>query len=224
MRLAVYTALCGPKSRVQKPLWLREGIDYICFTDQPAISIPAPWQVRNIQAPNTQIPKVQDPNRIAKRYKVLPHLFLPEYPASIWVDANFKVTRGFDELAWELLACPVVLFKHFERDCIYDEANVCKAMGLDDPAVIDAQMARYRLRHFPEHYGLGECGTLLRRHQTEKCQTLMERWWQEICEGSRRDQLSFMYAAWAIGYREQVRILPRTARDGWHHEWTPHLK
>jgi hypothetical protein len=227
-RVAVYTALCGPKSRVVAPLWRPDYVDYICFTDQPAASIPAPWQVRPLESCSP------DPNRTAKRYKVLPHWCLPEYATTIWVDANFRVTRGFEELLPQLAATPLLLFRHFERDCAYAEAEVCKAMGLDDPVIIDAQMARYRALGFPENFGLGENGTLLRRN-TPEIRALMQRWWEEIQQGSRRDQLSLMPLVWqnvgrasgptsaALDGSTLVKILPRTARDGYHHEWLPHL-
>jgi hypothetical protein len=218
MRVLVYTALCGPKSQVPVPAWRHlstgEPVEYVCFTDQPEDAIPRPWQVRPVY------PIHVDPARVAKQYKVLPHRHLPPHDVSIWVDANFEVTRGFEELLGPGRA-PMQCFRHFERDCLYDEAAVCQAMGLDAPAVIDAQMADYRAAGFPAHYGLAECGTLIRR-PTPAVARLMDYWWGEIVRGSRRDQLSFMYAVWRCGLRDQVAISERTARDGWHHVWHPH--
>lgn len=214
-KVVVYTALCGPKSRVQKPEWTPPHVDYVCYTDQPAAFVPAPWRVR----PMERI--AADQNRNAKRYKVLPHLFLPEYDVNIWVDANFRVTRGFDELLPLLGRYDMVLFKHFERDCVYDEAEVCKAMGLDDPQIIDRQMADYRRVGYPAHWGLPECGTIIRSALADT--HVFETWWGEIHRGSRRDQLSFMPSVWMEQYRGQVHILDRTSRDGYYHEWTPHI-
>ena len=217
MKICVYTALCGPKSALQPQDWLRTAsgypVDYIAFTDQA--NVPAPWEPRPIEK------LYSDPNRNAKRYKILPHWFLPDYDVTIWIDANFRVTRGFDELLPELLTHDVVMFKHFERDCAYDEAEVCKAMGLDDPVVIDTQMRRYVERGFPRHYGLPECGTILRKKNPNGY--LMNEWWMEILSFSRRDQLSFMPTVWTYHARRYVKILDRTARDGYYHQWTPHL-
>jgi hypothetical protein len=218
VKVAVYTALCGPKSAVRQPEWIRDYIDYLCFTDQPKESIPAPWKVLPLEKTS------KDPNRNAKRYKIMPHLVLPkEYGVSVWMDANLKTTKGFDELAWELILHPIVLFRHFERNCIYEEAAVCKSMRLDDHSVIDSQMARYRSEGFPLGYGLPECNVLLRTHQSPETITLMETWWAEICRGSRRDQLSFMYCVWQTGLRDKLHILDRTSRDGYYHQWLPHI-
>lgn len=213
--VVVYTALCGPKSVVQKPLWTPEGVDYVCFTDQPS-DLPEPWQKRPLEK------HCDDPCRNAKKYKVLPHWCVGEYDANIWIDANFKVTRGFSELLPLLYRYEMVLFKHFERDCIYQEAEVCKAMGLDDPAVIDRQMEHYRWLGFPERYGLAECGTMIRRNSAV-ARIMMADWQFSIDTWSRRDQLSFMKCVWAHNMRHQIKILDRTARDGYYHEWTPHL-
>jgi hypothetical protein len=216
--IVVYTALCGSKSQVQEPEWIRPDVDYVCFTDQPAETIPAPWQVY----PLSKISK--DPNRNAKYYKVLPHLIQPlrAYDINIWVDANFKITTGFDSVLPLLGTYDMVAFKHFERDCLYQEAEVCKAMGLDNPRVIDAQVDSYRKAGFPEHYGLPECGTIIRKPDYY-LDCLMEFWWREIQNGSRRDQLSFMYSVWTMGVRHRVKIMDYTARDGRHHVWTPHI-
>lgn len=240
MKIIVYTALAGPKSTVQPSTWVRSGrdnqpIQYLCFTDQPAAAVPAPWQVQPLEKFHT------DPARNAKRYKVLPHELLPNHDVNIWVDANFRITRGYDDLvqllggqaqtqelknpAPEFLSSgfdpDMVLFRHFERSCLYDEAEVCKAMGLDSREIIEAQMKRYRKMGFPTQYGLGECGCLVRRNTCDMAE-LMETWWREICGGSRRDQLSFMYSVWVRSGRDKVRILDRTSRDGYYHEWTPH--
>lgn len=221
MKIVVYTALCGPKSRLHEQQWLKtetgEPIEYLCFTDQPAESIPAPWKALPMSKP------FADPCRNAKQYKVRPHLYFSRWDASVWIDANLRITRGFDELLPLLDEYPMVLFKHFERDCLYDEANVCKSMGLDDPAIIDRQVAGYLERGFPPHYGLPECNTILRKAGHNGVDAVMESWWDEIRNGSRRDQLSFMYCIWKNGARGLLKILDRTARDGYYHEWTPHI-
>lgn len=224
-RICVYTALSGPKSRLQPSQWVRPDIDYVCFTDQQQ-AFPAPWQIR----PLVDFPGLPgahpDPCRNAKRYKILPHIVLPEYHTTVWIDANMRVTRGFDELIADLnlgeRAPQITAFKHFERDCLYDEGEVCKAMGLDQPEIINRQMARYREQFFPAHYGLTECGVLV-RYNTPDIKTLMEFWWEEIEKGSRRDQLSFMYSVWRLRLRHRLMIQQRTGRDGTYHDWTAHL-
>jgi len=67
----------------------------------------------------------------------------------------------------------IVLFSHFERNCLYQEAEVCAQAGLDSVDVIRKQVRRYKADGFPKNYGLPECNTILRRY-TRKNRKLNE--------------------------------------------------
>jgi hypothetical protein len=61
------------------------------------------------------------------------------------------------------------------------------------------QMERYRKESYPKNNGLCACTILLRRHNSPDIIEAMENWWQEISNGSFRDQLSFNYIAHKCG-------------------------
>jgi len=42
------------------------------------------------------------------------------------------------------------------------------------------------------------CTTYILRRHTGKVEEFNRLWWEEICKGSRRDQLSFDYALWKM--------------------------
>lgn len=42
---------------------------------------------------------------------------------------------------------------------------------------------------------------MLRDHHSRKCEEVMKLWKEEIIKGSHRDQLSFTYACWKLGFR-----------------------
>src|SRR5690606_11150176 len=94
----------------------------------------------------------------------------------------------------------IAVFKHPQRDCLYDEATVCALRRLDDPETIIEQVKTYEDRGFSKHKGLCECGIILRRH-TPRVERFNEVWWSEYSRHSRRDQISFMYAADKVGLR-----------------------
>ena len=50
--------------------------------------------------------------------------------------------------------------------------------------------------HYPRNNGLIVSGILLRKHNEEDVKVTMEKWWEELKYGSKRDQLSFDYSAW----------------------------
>lgn len=201
-RIVVYTSIFGeydgllPQKRIK-------GLDYVCFSDSDPKA--TPWEVRKIAASSV------DPVRCAKEHKILPHRFFPDYEISIWIDGNFLVERDPGPLIEAALSDKnMAMFNHNRtlgdsRDCIYDEfksivrlsEDAGKAIG--DPEVMKKQIERYRKEGYPEHNGLINGGVLLRRHHADDVKRTMERWWEEICQGSRRDQLSFNYAAWKEG-------------------------
>ena len=66
----------------------------------------------------------------------------------------------------------------------------------DNLDIIQSQMDKYKDIGFPKNLGLVYGGVILRRHNEKDCIKVMEDWWTEIKHGSKRDLLSFNYAAW----------------------------
>jgi hypothetical protein len=203
-KIAVYTAIYGDvDGLLPQPGF--PGVDYICFSDRPRKA--APWEVRVLPSGN------QDNNRAAKIFKILPHLYLPEYEWSIWIDGNYLIVGNIPQLISSLppgvnMAC----FDHSQtvgdaRNCIYKEYEKIIELGRitgrykDSPDIMLRQIQKYRDEGFPAESGLISGGVLLRRHLEADVTGCMEKWWEEISEGSRRDQLSFNYAAWKQGFR-----------------------
>ena len=134
-------------------------------------------------------------------YKILPHLFFDEN-ISIWLDGNIYIDTRVDlkKMVKEFLGdSDIALFKHWSRDCIYDEEVACRRLydiSIRDKVNIEMkeQIAWYKKHKFPEHFGMGETGMLIRRHN-EKVKRFNERWWSHISRFSNRDQLSFTVVA-----------------------------
>ncbi|MEA2689195.1 MAG: hypothetical protein QOD51_1802 [Candidatus Eremiobacteraeota bacterium] len=192
-RCVVYTCLFGSLEHFNDFAYERdERIDYICFTDDPGLRS-ANWQVRVVSR------ELLDPPRASKRIKALAHRFLPEYDWSIYVDNAARIKRPPREMFDRFLApstSPFVSFRHPERDCVYDEAEVVIDWGLDHPDRVRAQMSFYRQIGYPAHNGLTTSTFILRRHHDPTLIPVMERWHQQVLRHSLRDQLSLAPAAW----------------------------
>jgi len=195
--VVIYTAITGNYDTLKEPpQHASDGIDCVAFLDG---NTPRPdhtaWQVRDIDKEES------DPCRTAKRYKILPHEFFPQKEYSLWIDGAVDIQYPFptEQLAELFLKdADLCVFRHYRRGCIYAEAAECSRRNLDDPAIIDRQIQRYREEGYPENAGLVEAIVLLRRH-TPAMQAFNETWWQEIQQGSRRDQISFNYVARKLG-------------------------
>lgn len=187
----IYTAITGGYDDLKPQP--DKGVPYVAFTDLPASP---PWEVRPVHAG-------LDANRNAKIHKVMPHKFFPDAEYSLWIDGSCRVEFPFDLarlVQTYLQDADLAVFRHPQRNCAYDEARVCKNQNLDSHDIIDRQVRRYTAEGYPSNYGLGECSVVLRRH-TAACARFNEAWWQEILNGSRRDQISFNYVAWKLGFK-----------------------
>ena len=206
-KIVIYTAIFGgydgllPQPKIK-------GVDYVCFSDRPLRR--SPWEVRKV------VPTSEDPVRSAKLYKITPHRFFPDHDISIWIDGNFLMENNIVPQIDVLMGSKdMAAFDHNQtmadqRSCIYKEYDSIIELGKkegkpkDDLELMKTQVDRYRKDGYPRDYGLICGGVLIRRHNKPDVIRAMERWWREITGGSRRDQLSFNYAAWKENFRYSV--------------------
>lgn len=195
--IVIYTAISGNYNALISPSVVSTDCDYLCFTDEPLWfklannscwrTVPFPKEARHL-----------DPIRACRLVKIMPHLFLANYDYSIWVDGSIDIIGDVHALLEKYDHPDLLCFKHPKRDCIYEEGQACIDLGKDDPEVIKNQLDSYRKQGFPEHAGLIESGVMIRKHNDSEIIEIMESWWNELTNHSRRDQLSFPFAAWKL--------------------------
>jgi hypothetical protein len=168
------------------------GVDFVAFMDEPEDH--DGWDVRPIP------PYSEHPRLVAKAYKCLPHIYLPEYEYNIWLDADFQVTS---ESLLESLNCigptGIAMWRHTHRDDIGAERDASmwqpKYLGTQIPQ----QVAHYASEGFPEHFGLWCTGVIARKTSNPEVRRLMELWLSENHRWTYQDQISFPYAVWKTG-------------------------
>lgn len=180
--------------------------DFICFTDRPDLIAPG-WQVKVMDT------QQQPPNIASRRHKILAHLYLPQYQYSLYLDGNIRLHADPSPLFAQYLATTdLAIPKHPERDCIYEELDVCTVLGLVDHATAQAQAQRYLATGFPHHAGLSETNVLLRRHHAPEVVELMTAWYAELLNGGSRDQFSFNYWLWKLNFQStELSVGPRVS-------------
>ena len=92
--------------------------------------------------------------------------------------------------------CAFVCFRHYARNCVYDEAERVISLEYDDPARIQSKMKAYRHVGYPPNNGLAALPFILRKHHDAALIPIMEAWYQQVLLFSLRDQLSFNPVAW----------------------------
>ena len=202
MKIVVYTSIFGGYDKLHENQYKMDGVDYLCFTDSDIKS--DTWDIIK------SIPIYNDPNRNAKKYKVLPHRYLSEYDYSIWIDGNILIVDDIREL---VKIHKYQVFDHNQtiidaRNCIYEEYDVIMKLGQknggnykDSPEIMYNQIKRYLNEGYPKNNGLATNPIILRNHNDSEVIKLMEDWWIEIKYGSRRDQLSFDYVVWKNNFK-----------------------
>lgn len=189
----VYTCITGNYDKLLEPKFISDGFDYICFTDNKSLRSDI-WDIRPLPQETEEFSKVKK-----QRYvKINPQLLLGDYDISIWVDGNVTLKGDLNKFIDSTITdeCSVYVPRHPSRNCIYKEANVVVRMGKDKADIVKPQMERYENEGFPKEFGLLQSNILLRKHNDEGCIRLMECWFEELKNGSHRDQLSFNYASW----------------------------
>lgn len=187
--LAVYTANIGGKDPLREPLVVSGAADYIYFTDQDFRS--TVWDIRPIKSTG-------DPTLQSRWYFDQSCMVLSEYEYTVMHGANSQLSVD----PWELVAylddADMAAYRHPHRDCVYKEAEACKAFGKGNPERIDEQMAFYAGEGYPRGNGLSAC-ILLARRRTPALAAFEALWYTQVVRYSRRDQLSFDFARWIKG-------------------------
>jgi hypothetical protein len=115
----VYTCLFGYSEAFNDYAYEADGIDFICFTDNPHLTSES-WQIRCTPR------GLLDAPRASKGIKHLPHRYLQSYRESLYIDNTMHLKTAPRELFDDLLPAagsPWTVFRHPWRQCIYDEAT-----------------------------------------------------------------------------------------------------
>ena len=192
-KVLIYSAVSDGYDERHGVLVNRDNLEYSCFSDD--VEHPDCWQIKRFDYID------EDPCRTAKKPKILPHIYFPFAEWSIWIDGNIDIAVDPQSLIEEVEESGLLIgmFRHPERQCLYDEAERCIVRKKDNLAAILDQVQRYSEEEYPVNNGLAECNVIVRKHNHPKVMKVMCDWWKEIRNGSRRDQLSFPYVLWKNG-------------------------
>ena len=171
-KIVVYTAIFGGYNElIEQPQF--ENVDYVCFTDRRIVT----GKVVVVPKP----PVGDDNTRNNRYYKILPHLHLPEYQYSIYIDGNFIIKKNPQLLIENFLNEEVSMacFDHNQtimdpRNCVYQEYEAIVALAetenkvKDDLEVIKNHIDFLKSENYPENNGLISGGVLVRKHTDEK--------------------------------------------------------
>lgn len=184
-KIGIYAAMFGYYDDPPRALY-----PTTLFTNQNVR--PEGWDVKQVEPPCKS-------NSYSSRYYFNQScLVMPEYDFTIMHSSAAHITAP-PERFLEFLpdGVDIACWKHPHRENVYQEAKACIRFHKDKPEVINVQMERYRSKGFPKSVVLSACILLVRRN-TPRLREFEDFWWNEVKNGSCRDQLSFDYARWKL--------------------------
>lgn len=197
-RIAIYTAVIGDYDRLPAHKVIFPEADYYCFVGKGEKQMESfgPWKVLEADVDE------RNPKLVSAYIKTHPHVLLPGYDYTLWVDANIGIVQsGLFGVIQEKMASGIALsgMRHPETDCAYEEAVRVVHKGKERIWKVLRLIRFLRRSAFPKHDGLFETGVLLRRGDAA-VRSLDENWWRLIKGISCRDQLSFPYCMRQAGF------------------------
>ncbi len=192
-KVAVYTAIFGHYDSLFEPLVAPNNIDYFAFTD---FEIPTGSKWKRLDPlcflPNKSL-SCNEKNRF---FKMLPHRFFDPYDYSVYVDGNVMIVSDVTALTYALEQFPIAMFTHKNRTCVYKEAKACIRKQKEKKHNLERHINYLKSNGVPEDLGLLEATVIIRNHHDQRCVDLMEMWWKEFMEFSKRDQISLIDCLW----------------------------
>ena len=191
----VYTVITGDYDNVLIPENVSSDLDYFLFTNNNNIKSDF-WIVVYIE----NVEKLNNAY-LSRHVKFFHKKYLRGYDYSIYQDSSVRIIGDMKEFIRKYyVSGALICFNHSKNNCIYDEEKDCEALKKDSVEVMRRQMDMYRSEQYPEHNGLILGTVLVRSHHSGEVDQLMEEWWKQLINGSKRDQLSFNYVCWKLNF------------------------
>lgn len=218
-QIAIYTCITGGYDQVIEGKAI-EGCDYYYISDEDKKDS-AFYRYIDIKE---VLPDLDLDNTRKNRYcKINAHSIFSDYKYSIYHDGNIEIKPGIEEYIQRLPETKIITLFRPAVNNPYAEALRCLIHNRDDEDKFLKQVEKYWNEGLPEDFGLANPAILVRQHNHPICKKLMEQWWDEVLNYSRRDMVSLPYVLWKNGYTiDDVGTLSkeRDCPDG--NEWIFH--
>lgn len=196
-QIAAYTCIVGDYDRLEEPLSISDECDYYVISDKKDMH-ESIFKYIDIE---DCIPRHIEDNVRKNRYcKINAHNIFPQYRYSVYFDGSIRLKKNLSQKVHELPSTRIMALAENPVKCLYIDAMRAAEQGRDTKEILMKQVEKYWLDGMPEYFGSVLCGVLIREHNNPVCRKLMDEWWEQVEQFSRRDQVSFPYVIWKNGY------------------------
>jgi len=148
--------------------------------------------------------------RLSRYVKLNPHIVLPNYIYSLWIDANIEIVDNTIYERVEVLIEKKSLIAHVEHpfhNCIYRDIEMCILDAKDKLKLLLSQYNFLIKEGYPADFGLYENNLIFRKHNDPIVIFISNEWWKLFMRFAKRDQLNLNYIYWKIKFKPDL-ILP----------------
>lgn len=201
-RIAIYTCIIGDYDTVSEPLFVPDNCDFYLVTDRKRdLSENSCWEQIEVDR-NLPNLKRLDNAGLNRYFKMHPDKLFNDYKYSIYIDGNIKVIGDLTAYINLIPDVGIAVHQHGKRNCVYEEAKTIVALGKADKKSIQLHLEKLKEMDFPKKYGLLECNIIAREHNLPTCKSIMNMWWDDYNNLSKRDQMSLP----SVLFRHKIRV------------------
>ena len=213
-KICVYTCITGDYDELHEVEVIEHDVDYICFTNNDKITSKT-WKIIAIE--NNGL----DNHKLARKIKILGHDYINKhYDISVWIDADIVFRKKVSDFVKTYLQNnSIAFFKHFSRNCAYDEAKECLKRRKETKENLLKIVDFLKDENYPQKNGLYETTVFIKKHNDINIQKAMNTWLMMIKNYSKRDQLSVGYAMW----KNNIKV-SEIDLSVWNNEWFYFIK
>ena len=197
-KYCVYTCITGNYDNIVEIDKKEKDFDYICYTNNKKLKSKS-WNIKYIEDEQDL-----DNVKLARKIKILGTEELKKYDVVIWIDGQVKFDtsiKDFIDEYVELDKYDMVGFKHYCRTTVNEEMNSCLEIGKEKLNNINSLYNYLNNKDFKDDLGLLESTIIFRNFNNKSLNKSMKLWFDLIKKYSKRDQLSFPYAAQESGLK-----------------------
>lgn len=199
-KIIVFTVLFGNYDNLQDPLYVSENCDYYVLANNDTVINSKIWKKFDYSSDQSKLLDGMSNLEKARFCKLHPHIFFGDSDYSIFIDANVQLVTDVRPFVETLSDNFIAIHLQPGRCCVYQEATEVLAWKKANKSAVQMQMKKYKEEGFPKDFGMYQTNVLVRDHNHKDCITLMDQWWHEIENNTKRDQLSFTYSLWKCGF------------------------
>lgn len=201
MKIAVITSISKLSQELHEPKNIFDDVDYHAFVDEISEKKTV-WKQHKIT--HSTFDKKYEGRRLAKIYKVVPNLFLPNYDYYIWIDSTHDIVVHPKKIIDEFMKdSEIGLFVHPQRNCVYQESEELIKINYDSKNLIMGLFDFLKSENYPENNGLYELSVIIRKN-THNITNMNIMWWELISKFSSRDQISLPYILYKLNIKPYI--------------------